>query len=34
VDLVSLADKDYELNYQVPSEIENDLGAYIVVQTA
>jgi hypothetical protein len=34
VDLVSLADQDYEITYAVPKEVENDLNAKIVIQTA
>ena len=34
VDLISLADSDYEVTYQVPSTVDPELSAALVVQTA
>ena len=33
VDLVSIADSDYQINYAVPVEVSNNLEAQIAVQT-
>lgn len=34
VDLISLQDKKYKINFALPNEIDNDLKARLVIQTA
>jgi len=34
IDLISLEDKNYQINFGLPSEIDNDLKVRLVIQTS